>query len=445
MRICIVTHTLVLTDGQGRINYEIVRHLSARGHEFVLISTTIDPALAALPNVTWHQVPIPNVPTAFLKYAAFSRKARQILAAQTRGFDILQVNGNIVAFPSDVNVAMFVHSNWIKSKYHSSFRDDGFKSIYHRTFTRIHGFWERREFRRTRRAVALSGITRDSLLADVGVPANKIEVIMPGVDVEQFRPALPGEDNPLRSLLGVGPDAFVIFFAGDLKSRRKNLDLILQAMTQLGKRFHLVCPGGLRGSGYPAMAESLGLKDQVHFIGHRTDLGLLFRAADAFAFPSHYDTFALVVTEAMASGLPVITAPSAGAASFVEPGVNGILLRDSNDLDGLVAALKRFDVEPGYAKQLGPRRSRVGREMDLEGHGAPIRITLRAGCGRKSDEIGRPEARHAARNGVRLNRTGGFPGSRFEASWSAFLAIDRVKTSRRSRRVSGSAELIKPH
>jgi glycosyltransferase involved in cell wall biosynthesis len=353
MRICIVTHTLVTTDGQGRINYEIARHLSRRGHELVLVSTTIDPTLAAMPNVTWHEVPIPKVPTAFLKYAAFARRAKNILKADTRGFDILQTNGNIVACPSDVNVAMFVHSNWIKSKYFMTFKEGGFYALYQNLFTRIHGYWERREFRRTRRAVALSDLTRNSLLADVHVPADKIEVIMPGVDVEQFRPGLEGEANPLRGLIGVGPDAFVIFFAGDLKSKRKNLDLILQAMSRLGPNFHVVCPGGLRNSSYPAIAESLGLKDRAHFIGHRTDLGVLFRAANTFAFPSHYDTFALVLTEAMATGLPVITAPSVGAASFIEPGVNGILLRDSNDLDGLVAALKKFDTDRDYAKQLG--------------------------------------------------------------------------------------------
>jgi glycosyltransferase involved in cell wall biosynthesis len=201
--------------------------------------------------------------------------------------------------------------------------------------------------------VALSGLTRDSLIADVGLPAEKIETIMPGVDIEQFRPAREGEENPLRPLIGVGPDEFVIFFAGDLKSKRKNLDLILHAMVKLGSRFHVVCPGGLRNSGYPAMADSLGLKDRAHFIGHRKDMGVLFRAANAFAFPSHYDTFALVLTEAMATGLPVITAPSVGASSFIEPGVNGVLLRDSSDLDGLVEALRKIDSDQEYAKRLG--------------------------------------------------------------------------------------------
>jgi glycosyltransferase involved in cell wall biosynthesis len=362
MRICIATHTLVTTDGQGRINYEIARYLARQRHELVLISTIIDPVLAALPGVTWREVSISGgAKTALLRYAIFSRKAKKIIASDDRGFDIVQLNGDITSVPSDVNIAMFVHSNWIKSPYHTSVRRGGLRAVYQRLFTQLHGFWERREFRRTRRAVALSEMVRQSLIDDVGLAREMIEVIPPGVDVNEFRPLRPGEFNPLRELIGVDSGAFVIFFAGDLISNRKNVDLVLEAMKELPPHAHLVCAGNYATSPYLAMANQMGLVDRVHFIGKRKDLGMLFRAANVFAFPSHYDTFALVVTEAMASGLPVITSPSTGAASFIENGKSGIVLQSSSDLAGMVAALKRLSSDRTYAKEMG-RAARAAAE-----------------------------------------------------------------------------------
>jgi glycosyltransferase involved in cell wall biosynthesis len=351
MRICIVTHTLVTTDGQGRINYEIVRHLSKKGHTFVLVSTLIDPALTQLPGVTWHPVPLPKLPTALLKYSVFGRRARKVVDAH-RPYDIFQTNGDIVPGDSDVNIAMFVHSNWIKSPYHANWKTGGIKGLYHQLFTRLHARLERKAFGRTRRAVALSAVVKQSLSTDVGLPAGKIDVIMPGVDIEQFRPLAPGESNPLRPMINAGDD-LVVFFVGDMMSNRKNLDLVLHAMKSVGPGVRLVCGGNAAGSVYPAMAAELGIADRVHFIGKRTDLGTLFRGADCFAFPSHYDTFGLVITESMASGLAVITAKTVGASSFIQSGVNGIVLDDSQDLAGMAAALGKMLSDRAYAARLG--------------------------------------------------------------------------------------------
>jgi glycosyltransferase involved in cell wall biosynthesis len=351
MRICIVTHTLVTTDGQGRINYEIIRHLAQRGHTFVLVSTLIDPALPAMPGVTWRHVPLPKLPTALLKYMVFARRARKVIDANGP-YDILQTNGDIVAGDSDVNIAMFVHSNWIKSPYHATWKSAGLKGLYYQMYTRLHARWERKAFHRTRRAVALSAVVKQSLITDLGLPADKIDVIMPGVDIEQFRPLNPGEPNPLRPMINAGED-LVVFFVGDMMSNRKNLDLILNAMKAVGPGVRLVCAGNFVGSVYPPMAAALGIADRVHFIGKRLDLGNLFRGADCFAFPSHYDTFGLVITESMASGLAVITAKTVGASSCIEPGVNGIVLDDSQDLAGMTAALSRMMSDRTYADGLG--------------------------------------------------------------------------------------------
>lgn len=356
LRVCIVTHTLVRTDGQGRINYEAARYLASQGHDVQLVSTTIAPDLRDADHVTWHEVPVPDrLPTNLLKYQVFATRSEAILRKLQREapIDIVQLNGCITNYPADVNVAMFVHSNWIRSRFHSTVRRDGARAAYHQLFTRLNAAWEKRSFRTARRCVALSGIVRQSLIEDVNVHPELIEVIEPGVDADEFRPLRTGEPNKLRELIGVSDDAFVLMFAGDLKSNRKNLDLVLEAQAKLPADTHLVCAGNFAGSPYLPVAERMGLTERVHFIGKRSDLGELFRGADVFAFPSHYDTFALVVTEAMAAGLPVITAPSAGAATFVEHEINGILLPDSGDLEAMTAALSRMHADRAWTRRLG--------------------------------------------------------------------------------------------
>ena len=85
------------------------------------------------------------------------------------------------------------------------------------------------------------------------------------------------------------------------------------------------------------MVSQLGLADRVHFLGYRRDIAALMQAADVFVFPSRYEACTLVLLEALAAGLPVITAVTAGGSEIVTPDC-GVVLSDSEDMAGLVAA-----------------------------------------------------------------------------------------------------------
>jgi glycosyltransferase involved in cell wall biosynthesis len=115
---------------------------------------------------------------------------------------------------------------------------------------------------------------------------------------------------------------------------------------------HLAVAGGLEGSPYPAMARQLGLSERVHWLGFRRDVDALMRAADLFVFPSRYEPFALVILEAMASGLPLITASTVGAAELVTPDC-GLIVSDPEDAGALAEALRELSAD-------GPLRQRMG-------------------------------------------------------------------------------------
>ena len=86
------------------------------------------------------------------------------------------------------------------------------------------------------------------------------------------------------------------------------------------------------------MAEDLGVKEQVHFLGYRTDIKELLKAGDIFLFTSKQEGLARSLMEAMASGLPVICSKIRGNVDLVDDGVNGILI--NNTVEEAVKAIK---------------------------------------------------------------------------------------------------------
>ncbi len=359
-RIAFVTHRLTRTDGQGKINYELALRLAERGHEVELVSTVLDGPLAGHRRARWHEVPVPSrVPSQLLRNQWFAVGSTRRLRAMKPSPDLVVVNGGITYHPADVNIAMFVHAHWRRVR---PAEDEGrfLQSAYHRLYASLNACWERRAFRNAAVAVALSEPVAEQLRELVDTVPSRTHVIEPGVDADAFRCLADGEATPLRDELGVGPDERLAFFVGDLATRRKNLGLVLHAVAQVsGVRLAVV--GGTTRSPYPKMAHDLGVADRVTFLGRRDDVPTLLREADVFCFPSRYDPWALVVTEALASGVPVVVGPEVGAASVVEHGRNGWLLHDADDLDGMASALRDV-VRDGTS----PHRRQSVRETVLE-------------------------------------------------------------------------------
>ena len=212
---------------------------------------------------------------------------------------------------------------------------------------------ERIALRMSDHVVALSEVVADELVTYCGVPREKISVIPPGVDSGDFRPRQASEVSSLRKLCGIqeGDRTMLAAFVGEIRTNRKNLDLIFEAMTECAD-FQLAVVGADEASSYPRMAAKLGIADRVTFLGQRSDVAGLMRGADAFVFPTHYEPYGIVVTEAMASGLPVVVTRNAGSACVVTHGRDGFLLEDGADLAGLVDAIRRLG-DPQVRQTMG--------------------------------------------------------------------------------------------
>jgi glycosyltransferase involved in cell wall biosynthesis len=333
LRLGIVTPKIGLNDGQGRVNREIAVEALRQGHEVVLFSEEVDADMAAMPGVTPVVTPPPAwLPSRMLRDQVFALRAHRHVTRRENRCDALLTNGFATWTRADVNAVHFVHASWQKSSWHPWRVKRDARSFYALTYSGLNAQLEKEAFRRSRRVVAISEKVRQELL-QIGVPTERISTILNGVDATEFRPG-----RPERARFGLPADVKLALFAGDLRSPRKNLDTLLKAQAAIPD-LHVAVAGREAGTPYPELARTLGVAERVHFLGFQKDMPALMRSVDLLAFPSRYEPCGLVLLEAMASGLPVITARSAGGADFVTPDV-GIVLQDSEDVAGLTGAIQ---------------------------------------------------------------------------------------------------------
>jgi glycosyltransferase involved in cell wall biosynthesis len=180
--------------------------------------------------------------------------------------------------------------------------------------------------------VASSDFVRDGILHRF---AHKAITITPGVDAELFHPASRSVNRPH------------VLFVGSLNisEKHKNLSGLLVACKDLRSaipQLELTVVGDGDGRAhYEGLAVSMGLGDMTTFTGYLEGGALadVYRRAAVFAMPSTNDSFPLVITEAMASGLPVISSRVGGIPTLVDEGVDGLLVEPTNTNE-LVKALR---------------------------------------------------------------------------------------------------------
>ncbi len=177
------------------------------------------------------------------------------------------------------------------------------------------------------------------------IPAELVEVVYNGVDLERFHPRHRA-DNPVRREAGFGPDDRVVLFLGTGYGR-KGLDRVLDAFPAVmsersDARLLVVGYDGARPS-FERRAAALGLGERARFLGGRRDAEVCFGAADVYALPTRYDPFANATLEALATGLPVVTTDANGASELIGEAEGTVLGRGSDAGDVTAALLHWLD------------------------------------------------------------------------------------------------------
>jgi glycosyltransferase involved in cell wall biosynthesis len=329
-KVAFVSHHFRKNDGQGRVNYEVVKASLEQGYHVVVLGTSCADDLVSHQHCTFVQIGNDALPTELLRNMVFARGTARWLRKHRKELDLVLANGFVTWEACDVVAAHFVHAAWAKSKWYPPTTLSPY-SLYRRLYTVLNTRWEKPAFVRARLVIAVSRVLVKELV-DIGVPKDRIEVVWNGVDTDQFH---PGEPN--RHYFNLPPNVPIALFVGDLRTSRKNLDTVLEAM-QLTPEIYLAVAGSLAGSPYPAMARKLGIEERVKFLDKVSDVPKLMRSVDMFVFPSRYEAHPLVLLEAMACGLPSVVSGTFGAEEFL--GEGGVILADPNDAAALAAVMR---------------------------------------------------------------------------------------------------------
>jgi glycosyltransferase involved in cell wall biosynthesis len=335
MKLALVVHDFDPGYGQGRYCVEIARRLAGRIPVEVHSNTW---NAGTLPGVEWRRVPAwrLNVATTiatFLPFAARSLRHHPATVVHAQGLS---------CWSADVITAHICNAERRKHLTGSSLKA--------RVFVGAITPLERAFYRHQRRAhlIAVSAVVRCEIETHYGWdgPAS---VIHHGTDTERFRPAdSSAERDAARDRYGLPPGAWTWLFVGEAV---KGLRETLQQLPLFPAARLLAITRSARED-YEALARQLGVADRVFLRGPETKLELAYRATDVFVYPAGYDSFALVASEAMASGLPVILGKPIGAAELVENGRNGLLC-DPEDPESLHTQLNWIHSNPEAARQMG--------------------------------------------------------------------------------------------
>ncbi|URW80788.1 glycosyltransferase family 4 protein [Xiashengella succiniciproducens] len=189
------------------------------------------------------------------------------------------------------------------------------------------------------KVLAASEFTKNTLL-EVGIAAEKIDILPLGCDIEHV-PYLESDvsDFPQRPLR--------VLYAGTL-TQRKGLSYLLEAMVALKQHvlakeveFHFI--GGIQGN--TSLIQPYLRLMHYHNPISQTELFKRYNQYDVLLLPTIFEGFGLVIVEAMAAGLPVITTPHSIGPELINNGSNGFIIpiRDARAIEKAIIKIRNMD------------------------------------------------------------------------------------------------------
>jgi glycosyltransferase involved in cell wall biosynthesis len=223
---------------------------------------------------------------------------------------------------------------------------------------------KRRELGRADAVTAVCGAVAETLVRDYGADRARIRVVPNGAE-----PPDPAAESPealaVRTRYGATPLRPLWVCAGRLDPP-KGQDVLLEAAARIhaaGLPFILLLAGeGASRAALEAQARSLGIADQVRFLGQVATIGPLLLAADAVVLPSRLEGLPLTLLEAMVRERPVVASAVGGIPEVITDGVHGRLV-PPGDPEALAEVLEDFHRHSDAARRLGLEGGRRVRDQ----------------------------------------------------------------------------------
>lgn len=331
--------------GSGAVATELGIALAARGHDVHFITYEHPFRLPHfLPRVTFHEVNIGNYPLFEYPPYDLALAVRMHDVVLKEGLDLLHVH---YAIPHAT-------SAWIaKEMLATQGRKLPVVTTLHGTDITIvgqdHSYHAITRFsiERSDRITSVSQWLKDETVKAFGCENSRVDVIPNFVDPVAFDRARHGD--AMRRELGHGsPVMMHISNFRPVKRVRDVVRIFAGVRAQRPATLVMVGDGPDRGAAEEE-ARTLGVAQDVRFLGRIDDVAPLLSAADLYLFPSETESFGLSALEALASGVPVIASRVGGVAEVVRDGITGALL-PLGDVKAMSAAALEYLEPARWAK-----------------------------------------------------------------------------------------------
>ncbi len=207
------------------------------------------------------------------------------------------------------------------------------------------------------------------MVRDLGVRDERIRVIHPGVDPDEFRPGIDGSAFRQR----YAPDGEPFMLSIGRLEPRKGFDLTIRAIAKLRERIpkvrYLIVGGGQDSDRLASLVRDLKVEENVFMTGKVPggDLPRYYAACDVFVHPNRIEGvdlegFGIVFLEAAATERVTIGGDSGGVPEAIAQNKTGLLV-SGTDVNELASAMERLITSPQLREEMGKR----GRQRVLEG------------------------------------------------------------------------------
>lgn len=180
------------------------------------------------------------------------------------------------------------------------------------------------------------------LMRDLGLPASHLTCLPTGIDLERFRPGLC---STLRTELKIPENTKLLGMVSVLRGWKGHIHLFkaLRLIKKTLPDWKLIVAGdGPQRENLPKWAEEEGIREQVYFLGHRTDVPEILSALDLLVVPSEgHEGIPQIVLQGQAAGVPVIGSRVGGIPEVIQHEVTGLLV-PTRDPAALGEAIQRI-------------------------------------------------------------------------------------------------------
>jgi glycosyltransferase involved in cell wall biosynthesis len=206
----------------------------------------------------------------------------------------------------------------------------------------------RRIFENSDAVIAVSNYEKHLLPETFQLSEQRIMYVPNGINVENCKHAIRINNSPKKNILYVGRleeykgVQYLISAFPKVRGKEKDAQLLIVGVGSQKKKL-------------VSLAESLGVRNDVHFLGNVSDVELadLYSASSLFVMPSEYEAFCIAVAEAMAFGLPIIATRVGGMPELIGDNSRGLLINYPPDVKTLAEMELRLLNDSNFSSKIG--------------------------------------------------------------------------------------------